>query len=291
MRRRLKVEQYLSTTLIRASGSRLKVFIIPWLAQPVSLIRKKFVSLALSWALLELIHMASQMQIDRFFHRALKFPGPSKRIAALKTALSIIDEQIVHSGDQLTLRLHAELSRLGESVHPEDAELDWLDLKAMVEEALPKLLRGGFVISLWSMFEACVMDLVEYSCRTRNLPSVLHEWKRGDVLKHMKKFFDTDLKIKAFPDEQVCNRLRDLKKIRNALAHHDGSIERLPPHLRANNDEGYRAMGLKIFSDLHHEYFVPTSEFTHRSLDLVDACLESLAARVYDVLHPNLGGE
>lgn len=230
--------------------------------------------------------MPKKPTLEQFLHRAVKFPGPSTRLVGLETALNAVEEQLTHVRVQLDTRLKAKLKRYGRSMHPDDVEMEKYEFAKTVDEILPKVFRGGFVVSMWSVFEACVKDMAEYICRERGIPFGLQDLRAGDFLGQMEKFFEGALGLKAFPDRSIRKRLEELRGFRNALAHHDGSTSELPKSLRGRNDKHYEALGLTVYSDLHHQYAIPGAEYTRRSLTMIHDYLETLAKCVYGKLHP-----
>jgi hypothetical protein len=230
--------------------------------------------------------MSSKPTIEQLFHRALTFPGPSSRLAGLEIALKTVEEQLVHTRAQQEVRLKAKLKRHGKSMHPEDIEMEEYDLAKTVDEILPKVFRGGFVISMWSVFEACVKDMAEYTRRQRKIPFGLQDLRAGDFLGQTEKFFEGALGLKAFPDKSMRRKIEELRGLRNALAHHDGSTNELPKSLRGRDATHYEVLGLQVYRDLHHEYAIPNAEYARQALAAVHAYLECLATRVYANLHP-----
>ncbi len=160
------------------------------------------------------------------------------------------------------------------------------EYRKVVDELFPKIFRGGYVISLWSVFESSVKNIAEYTRKEKSLPFGLHELRAGDFLEQADVFFDRVLSLKAFPDKPVRTRLAELKGLRNALAHHDGSVSELPKSLRGKNNTEYLRKGLQVFKDLHHEHAVPTSDYVDTSVALIQEYLEQLTESVYAALHP-----
>jgi hypothetical protein len=235
--------------------------------------------------------MPKKTSLDRLFHQAMEYPGPSSRLAALEVAYRAVEEQLAHARAQETVRTHARLQRERATSHPDDIEDEEYKLSRTVDQILPKVFRGGLLLSVWSVFEACVKDIAEYSRRERKLPFGLQELRAGDFLGQMARFFNAVLGIKAFPDRKVRKQIEELKGLRNALAHHDGNVDELPKSLVAPDEKGYAVLGLTMHSDLHHSYVVPNAEYVRRSLDLVKIYLESLSEQVYNSLHPESNDE
>lgn len=220
-------------------------------------------------------------------HRhSVTFPGPGLRMVGLEATLIAVEDQLEHLKGQRAVRLHARLKRESRGMAQDDIEYELHQLKATVEELFPKVFRGGFVVSLWSVFEACVKDLAEYTRRERNLPFGLQELRSGDFLEQTELFFDRVLSLAAFPDKGVRAKMVEIKGLRNALAHHDGSTAEIPKSLRSKSDAEYRKKGLHVYSDLHHHYVVPSAEYAEQSLKIIRAHLEHFAQQVYEAVHP-----
>jgi hypothetical protein len=56
--------------------------------------------------------------------------------------------------------------------------------------------------------------------------------------------------------------------------------------MRAGGVEGYKALGLDHYTDLHEEFVIPNADFIRRHFALVDKHLTYVAERAYEVAHP-----
>ena len=92
--------------------------------------------------------------LAELYRRNVTFPGPSLRMAGLETARSAVEEQLDHLKGQRAVRLYALLKREFHEMAKDDVIYKVEQLKATIEELFPKVFRGGFIISLWSVFEA-----------------------------------------------------------------------------------------------------------------------------------------
>lgn len=228
----------------------------------------------------------SHTSLAELYRRSVEYPGPSLRLASLDAARIAIEEQLDHLKGQHAVRLYARLKKEMHAMAPDDVEYEVDQLKSTVEELFPKVFRSGFIISLWSVFEACTKDLAEYVRREKEIPFGLQDLRAGDFLEQTDKFFSRVLDVKAFPERSVRAKLEELKGFRNALVHHDGATKELPKTLRSKTEAEYRSKGLLVYSDLHHQYAVPTAEYADEALKAVRAFLEQFAEIVYDTLHP-----
>ena len=207
-------------------------------------------------------------------------------MAGLDAARTAIEEQLDHLKGQRAVRLYARLKKDAHEMAPDDVQYEVDKLKNTVEELFPKVFRGGFIISLWSVFEACTKDLAEYVRREKSIPFGLQDLRAGDFLEQTDKFFARVLDVKAFPEKSARAKLEELKGFRNALVHHDGDIKKLPSALLSNSEAEYLRKGLVVYRDLHHQYAVPTAEYAEEAFKAVRTFLEQFAETVYAALHP-----
>lgn len=230
--------------------------------------------------------MSKKVTFAELRRRSLKFPGPSLRLRGLQSALEATEQQLETLKNQYEIRLRARLRKDARSMHPDDIDDARYDVSRLVDDLFPKIFRGGFIISLWSVFEACVKDLAEYTKLEKKIPFGLQDLRAGDFLDQTAKFFRGALGVNAFPDKAVRKSLEELKGLRNALAHHDGNIAEVPkslwPEVRSNTT--FRKV--RVYGDLHHKYAVPMEMYARESLLLVSAYLEEIAEQVYAKLHP-----
>ena len=228
----------------------------------------------------------SHTSLAELYRKSVEYPGPSLRMAGLDAARTAIEDQLDHLKGQRAVRLYARLKKEAHVMAPDDLEYEIDQLKSTVEKLFPKVFRGGFIISLWSVFEACIKDLAEYVRRKKDIPFGLQDLRAGDFLEQTDKFFSRLLAVKAFPEKPVRAKLEELKGFRNALVHHDGATEELPKTLRSKTEVEYRSKGLLVYSDLHHQYAVPTAEYTEEAFNTVRTFLEQFAETVYVAIHP-----
>ncbi|MCE9569598.1 MAG: hypothetical protein K8R10_06245 [Rhodocyclales bacterium] len=231
-------------------------------------------------------HMPDHISFEELYRKAITFPGPNAAMAGLSVALETIEDELAHAGEQARVRLRARHQREIAYLHPEDREDDEYALKVTVEQVLPRVFRGGFILMLWSVFEVAVKRMAEYACRERNLPSLASSFKHGNFLDAVDRAYTKNLGVVAFPDSLVREKLDLLRHVRNALIHHNGSVAALPESLGAQNAAGYAALGLQTYTDLHDEFFVPHAAYLTENFAVVENYLALLSERVYASVHP-----
>jgi hypothetical protein len=230
--------------------------------------------------------MPGHISFEELYRRTITFPGPSSAMAGLSVALETIEEELAHAADQARVRQYARHQNEIAYLHPEDIEDDEYALKVTVEQVLPRVFRGGFLLMLWSVFEVAVKRMAEYACRQQNLPSLTSSFNRGNFLENIEKAYANNLGVTAFPDSLVREKLDLLRHVRNALIHHNGSVAALRKSLAHRNSAGYAALDLQTYSDLHEEFFVPNAAYLTESFVLVKGYLTLLSERVYESVHP-----
>jgi len=230
--------------------------------------------------------MPHTTSLEELFRHAVTFPGAGVAIAALQTALGHLEEELERSADQIALRLRARHAQFRDELHPEDKEDQEYDLDRTVNVLLPRVVRGGFVLTLWSTFEVAALDLAQYAYRESGKALDADPFRNGSFLKNLDNVFTKGLGVPAFPDSTIRQRLDELRLFRNALIHHGGKIAKLPPTLQRATPDEYAAIGLHFYKEMRHQCVVPRAAFTRRALDLVSEYILSLSERVYGAIHP-----
>jgi len=215
--------------------------------------------------------MPVHSSLEELFRHAVTFPGPAVFLAGLETALNAVEEELAHARDQATIRLGARHKRDGDVIHPDDRELELYELEVTVDQILPRVFRGGFVLTLWSVFEVVAKHMGEYAYKQREMDFDSKLFRRGNFLKEMDKVYSQHLGVVAFPQAEELSQLDDLRELRNALIHHNGSVAALPYSLRRNGKEEYAAIGLHLYRDVHREYVIPNDAYLPRNYELVQA--------------------
>jgi hypothetical protein len=227
--------------------------------------------------------------LDDLVRRAVTFPGSSIPMAGLRTALATVEAQLKHARDQITLRLCARHERAADTLHPDDRELDLYELEVTVKQIVPRVFRGGFVLTLWSTFEVVSMRMAKYAAIQKGLEIAKSQWKQkpGESFLHvLDRVYSIKLGIPAFSHVAEREQLDQLRELRIAMMHYNGSVEGLPESMRAGDATGYALLGLDHYTDLREEFVIPNAEFLARHFASVEKYLSSLSDRVYASCHP-----
>jgi hypothetical protein len=130
--------------------------------------------------------------------------------------------------------------------------------------------------------------MANYVANQRNGVIAQSQWKhKGQTfLDVLAKVYSKHLGIQPFPDPVYREKLNQLRELRNALIHHNGSVNGLPHSMRAASPNGYAAFGLDHYTDLHDEFVIPNAEYLSRNLDLVETYLSFLSEKAYASAHP-----
>ena len=218
-------------------------------------------------------------KLEHLYHRAVKFPDPSARFHALRIAYGATENAIDHQAAQHRLRVKASMNSA--DLHPDDVEMEMYVLDTTTKELFPRVFRGGFLVSLWALYESGTKDLAEYTRRELKLPFGLQDLRAGDFLGQTEKYFRSTLQLEPYPDKAVRRRIEMVRDFRNTIAHHDGNLLEMPKSLLQAPTNSFHK-----YSDLHREFAMPTAEYNSESLDLLAKISAVLANSIYTKLHP-----
>jgi hypothetical protein len=230
--------------------------------------------------------MSSQDPLERLFREAAAFPGVNIRVASLETTRRIVEEQLELARHIEIARLRAEHQNLGATLHPDDRDSDLFDLQQQVIHLLPKVFRGGFLITLWSVLERCTNDIATRAGDRTGKPVSFKVFRSRPLLVAAELAMQQTVQVPAFPDQKVRERLEQLGVVRNVLAHHDGRLSEFPPPLAGLNTEQFAVLGLNVVHDFDFSYVVPTEEYLVQNTKLVVDYIYYLAGRVFNAFDP-----
>ena len=216
--------------------------------------------------------------LDDLMREIVEVPSPEVRLAGLSQTREILERQLDETRISELLRLRAK--NRAEDAHSDDASLDEYELEVQVTHLLPKVVRGGLILALWSALEACTKDWAGYAATQTGRTLDRSHFRAGSFVDSSDRAFQSLLGISAYATQEVKTSLSRLAVIRAALVHHNGNISALPIDLRDGHLLTLEAEGLYSERDLHHRYFVPSAGYVARNLSMVAEHLASLSARV-----------
>lgn len=202
-------------------------------------------------------------------------PNPGHRFEALRPALHAIEESISHQSDQRALRAQAEFRRLG--IPADEASNELAVIHHETEQLLSRMLRSGFLVSMWSLFESSIKDLGQYVQAKRSLEFEFKIRRGKNLLTAADEFFRAALNTDPFLTQDDRRRLDLLRRFRNSFAHADGSFDDVPNELVQS---GF-VHGFCLIGD-SHEFAVPSAEYVRSSLELLQRVSQSLADNVFE---------
>lgn len=226
------------------------------------------------------------MDLDRLLRQATAFPGLNIRVGSLETTRRIVEEQLEIARHLEISRLRADHTERGADLHPDDEEGDLFELQQQVLHLLPKVFRGGFIVTLWSVLERCVKDIATRAGERTCKPLDPKLFRRVSFLVAAETALQATVQLAAFPDPKVRKSLENLGTVRNVLVHHDGRVNELPPAFAQLNAEEFAGLGFNLVRDYDFSYVVPTDSYIIENTALVMQYIHSTAERVFNVLDP-----
>ena len=232
------------------------------------------------------IHMPSRPSLQRLIAKTKFFGDMNPRLAALERLHVIVEQQLDQARITEIARVRDEHSSADASLHPDDREFDLMVLEQQVTHLLPKLMRGGLLLTTWSTFERSVKDIAHRTAKHVGRPLSDNYFRKKSFVAATDATLSSCAGIVAFPDAGAKARLELLASVRNTLVHHDGRLDEAPENIPSHDPYALAGLGLQVERDYSFEYLVPTEVFLKDSIDLVYQQTHDLASRVFDALFP-----
>lgn len=224
----------------------------------------------------------ARLTLDELVRRVREIPSPEGRLFGRKASVAFAEQQLAVARQVEPVRLRRRMQVT--SAHPSDERDRIYDLEVQLTHLLPKLFRGGSLLAIWSILEACTKDLAAYAAKVLGKQSPLSHF-RGPFIAAAEKAFSS-LSIAPFESSAAREQLVLLAAVRASIVHHNSELRSLPRSIDCTNQNELARLGLYVESDIYHDYFVPTPGFVSAALLLVDTHLRSLATRVKEVAPP-----
>ncbi len=230
--------------------------------------------------------MSDLPDLDRLVEEATFFPGLNVRLSAVRELARISEEQLDLARRLAIARMRLEHSQRGRELHAEDRRVDLESLEQEVTHLVPKLTRGGLLLSVWSIFERSVKDIAFKAASHVGRPLHRSYFRSGSLLVTLEQALQTVVRTPVFPEKDQRSSLELLAAVRNLLVHHDGRREEAPPVIARLTRGELEVVGLQIERDYDFEYLVPGAELAANSASLVYTYVHALASRVFNELVP-----
>lgn len=159
-----------------------------------------------------------------------------------------------------------------------ETEMELQKLHELVDNIVLRLLRSPFLVSLWSVYEAAVIEIAGHLQRERGEGSSIEDIRRGSFLNKAKKYFNRVLRFRLCTgDPQEWEWLDMLAVLRNAVAHSGGRIAAVRPDIRKKIDCWQRR---NIGISVSHGYLTLSHDFLQTAYGIVNDSLSDLLSRV-----------
>lgn len=224
--------------------------------------------------------------LDRMLEEATFFPGLNVRLSALQKLEQISEEQLDLARKLAIARVRLEHAQSGSELHPEDRAFDLGALEQQVTHLLPKLTRGGLLLTAWSVFERSVKDIAFRAASHVGRPLNGTHFRSKNLLAALEQALSPLIPSPVYPEQHELLSLQLLAAVRNVLIHHDGRIEEAGSTIVTLKPSELEALGLRAERDYDYEYLVPEAEYVAASVALVYSFTHDLASRVFNALVP-----
>lgn len=228
--------------------------------------------------------MPHDPELDHLLIESMFFQGLNARLASLPLLQRVVERQLNIAHQQEIAELRHKHAHKNNILHPDDRAFDLLDLEQLVTHLLPKLFRGGFILTLWSVLERCMKDISIRAGEYIGRPIRQKLFRREPFFKAAEEALKSTVGLSAFPDCDQKAKLEFLMSVRHTLIHHDGRIAEAPPNLALLDKATLEKRGLQLEREHEITYIVPSETFVFTNTSLVVQYVQSTADRVFDAL-------
>ncbi len=191
-------------------------------------------------------------------------------LTTLKEHLKRIEDQIEQRKKEIALELE-EVRRLYDDYAEWDLARQELNIEIEIEFSLPHILRGPFLVTLFSVYESAVTEIAGLIQKKQGQQIGIDDLK-GDLLNRAKRYYKHILEFALSINNEHWKRLMILLDLRNIVAHENGRLEMVS---REQRRKILRYEG----ANESYDYLVVSRDFLSETLALVTDELEDLVAR------------
>ena len=219
------------------------------------------------------------MDLDKLMKLDLSYPGISfgYHSWSLGVYIESLEDFISHAGDQYRLRAQMELDRRVDKLPAElyTQELAYIDEAA--DEHIPAYARMAAIVLVWGMFESTAIDISRYLARKESVSLKLNDIRANGFIVRVSKYFSDVLHIELPWTESEMASARNLKLIRDAIAHRNGNFtDALTEHKTRIQHVVEQLLGVS----LRGNQLIVSGEYVGSSAELVYTMISSLNALV-----------
>lgn len=200
----------------------------------------------------------------------------SLELHALEEYLETMEKQIDHIAASEKLILDAAIRN--QNITPDDPEwqFEHQNYDHRVEFLLPRFFRGPFLVSLYAVYEASVIEIARLLQKAQGKAISIDDLRGADFLDRAKKYYKHILDFKLCTDNSAWEQIKMLSEVRNAIAHTNGRIEMLRRRSREKIQDWEKK---RIGIDSNFGYIVVDRTFVERTFSKVQLSLEDLVQR------------
>jgi hypothetical protein len=158
------------------------------------------------------------------FHLDFRFIGVEDELWALGEYLEVIEQQMT-----LLATKQSQNSRekgKAQGYNDDDPEMENIEYMAyhFANDALPRLIRGPFLVTVWAVFESSVNDVAAYIQQKQSKALSLRDLRGDNTLDRARKYFEHVLEFPLVLDSSAWEKLTTIATLRNILAHANGRL-------------------------------------------------------------------
>lgn len=193
-------------------------------------------------------------------------------MSMIKSYLDLVEEHLSMSIEQERLVAQEKIRLYNINVHDDEWSAMRQELDYLMEYYLPRILRGPFIVSLWSVLESALFHMANLLRVKRQTVLSMYDLG-GGIIKQARNYFDHILDFR-FCDGATWGRLAELYDVRCGFAHSNGNIELMRDVSKRKKLAKYCASHKDL--EVVYDCIVPSRKYISNQYELVHSVISRM---------------
>ncbi|AVW95397.1 hypothetical protein [Vibrio parahaemolyticus] len=194
----------------------------------------------------------------------------------IKVELIVLKEYLSHMESGVAASCNSYITSEEKSFNGLE-HYEYSHIYRIAEDEIPRIIRMPMLVSIYTLFENSVTQLLEYTRKKEEKAVGLKDVTAKSLPSKCNKYIERVLGLDFAFDQKTMNALSEITKLRNCIAHANGNVGSLEAS-KANAIQEIAAKEKLIF--LTSDQLDISYEYLRKSMDIVDASLRDLMAYI-----------
>jgi hypothetical protein len=209
---------------------------------------------------------------NRILRMDISYPG-----IGIKLELSMLREYIGLMEGSLE-RIGNEYIQREEAKNSANDPSEYQYIYLIAEEEIPRIIRNPTFVSIYSLLESAIYQLMEYGERKEKKTLHLRDIGRGSLFVRANKYMQNILSYEFQFSNQQLEVLSDFSKMRNFIVHSYASVDGMTHDV----DKFLMKLDKKFIGSAYMGQISVTGDFLNHVLEFTDQSLRSLMSYMED---------